>query len=93
MSRAQRAIAKRNRTASARAARLSGKARDKKYGYESILLRVRPEVREMLDATVEGMNAQRKPGDPPYTVTGVILMAIASAFGAPAVDRAHKGAA
>jgi hypothetical protein len=28
----------------ARAKRVSGKARDKKYGYESILLRVRPEV-------------------------------------------------
>jgi hypothetical protein len=59
------------------------KPNGKKYGtkVEGILLRVRPEVKEMLVATVDGMNASRRPGDPPYSMTGVILMAIANTFG------------
>ncbi len=61
-----------------KAAKKPARTRD---GYEQILLRVRPEVREMLDATVEGMNASRRPGDPPYSMTGIILMAIANTFG------------
>lgn len=63
---------------------------------EAICLRVPPEVRELLEETVDGMNSERKPGDQRVTMTGVILMAIAGSFGsraiAPAVAAARKGA-
>lgn len=65
-----------NRTRKERKA--NGSKRD---GYEVIFLRVRPEVREMLEAHVAGMNKNRRPGDPAFSVTGVIHMAIANTFG------------
>lgn len=71
----------------------------KRDGYEGFLLRMRPEVKELLAETVEGMNDQRKPGDPAYTMNGVILMAIANTFGSLPASREqtslkfHKGAA
>lgn len=55
---------------------------------EVIFLRVPPETKAVLQATVDGMNKSRQWGEPEHTMTSVILRCINDQLApAPAVER------